>query len=46
MMVVLCILWVANMACAARTNNHIWPLNALAALVITVEIANTVSHQG
>lgn len=46
MLVVQCILWVLNMACAARTNNHIWPLNAFAALAITVEMANTVSHQG
>lgn len=39
MMVVLCILWVANMLCAASTTNRIWPLNALAALAITIDIA-------
>lgn len=39
MLVVQCILWVLNMVCAARTGNTIWPINAFAALAITVEVA-------
>jgi hypothetical protein len=40
MLVVQCILWVANMACACSSTNRIWPVNAFAALVITIDIAN------
>ena len=39
MLVVLCILWVLNMACAAQTTNRIWHINALIALFITIDIA-------
>lgn len=40
MLVVQCILWVLNMACACQKSNTIWPLNAFAALYITAEVAS------
>lgn len=43
MMVIICILWVLNMLCAASTTNRIWPLNAFAALCLTVEAARIMS---
>lgn len=39
MLTVQCILWVANMVMACSSTNRIWPINALAALFLTVEIA-------
>jgi hypothetical protein len=43
MLVVQCILWVANMTMACSKGNTIWPLNALAALYITIEVAGNMS---
>jgi hypothetical protein len=40
MLVVQCILWVLNMACACSSTNRIWPINAFAALVITAQVAS------
>lgn len=40
MLTVACILWVLNMALAASTSNRAWALNAFAALVLTIDIAN------
>jgi hypothetical protein len=39
MLVILCILWVGNMAHACRATNPIWALNAFTALIITVTVA-------
>lgn len=43
MLVVLCILWVVNMTLACSSSNRIWPMNALAALAITVDVARIMS---